>query len=96
MLREKLSFELFQSEETKDAFFTVVDTVGGTLGSFPHPALQGCNGEDKQVFKLEQRGIGELLIIRESDPPRCMSYSNFLEKLEKDGTFQRHLKPLRD
>lgn len=95
MLREKLSFELFQSEHTKDEFFTAVDRVGSALGSFPHPALAGCNGEDKQVFRLQQRAIGELLILPNGQRPQCMSYPDFLKQLEEVETFKRHLEPLR-
>lgn len=94
MLREQLSFELFQSEQTKVEFFKRIRAVGKPLADFPYAPLNNCSGEDKQVFRLQQRVIGELLILRDSNSPRCMSYPDFLEKL-KEPSFEHHLEPLR-
>jgi hypothetical protein len=94
MLQEKLSFELFQSEQTENEFFIAVNAVSSALGSFPHPALKDCSGGDRQVFRLQQRAIGELLILRDSNPPRCISYPDFQRRLEEEETFKRHLEPL--
>jgi hypothetical protein len=94
MLREQLSFELFQSEQTKVEFFKRIRAVGKPLADFPYAPLNNCNGEDRQVFRLQQRVIGELLILRDSNSSGCMSYPDFLEKL-KEPSFERHLEPLR-
>jgi hypothetical protein len=94
MLREHLSFELFQTEHTKVAFFKRIHAVGQPLAGFAHVSPNDCRGEDRQVFRLQQRVIGELLILRDSHSPRCMSYSDFLEKL-LEPSFERHLEPLR-
>ena len=94
MLREHLSFELFQTEHTKVEFFKRIHAVGQPLAGFAHGTPNDCRGEDRQVFRLQQRVIGELLILRDSHSPRCMSYSDFLEKL-LEPSFERHLEPLR-
>lgn len=94
MLRELLSFELFQSEHTKVEFFKCIHAVGKPLSDFPYAPLNNCSGEDRQVFRLQQRVIGELLILGDSNSPRCMSYPDFLEKL-KEPSFEHHLQPLR-
>jgi hypothetical protein len=94
MLREQLSFELFQSEQTKVEFFKHMRAVGKPLADLPYAPLNNCRGEDRQVFRLQQRVIGELLILRESNSHRCMSYPDFLEKL-KEPSFDHHLVPLR-
>lgn len=93
MLQELLSFELFRSEQTKDNFFAAVTGVSEALGSYP--ALDpSCKGEDNQVFRLQQMAIGELLILRDSNPPRCVSYPDFLQK-SQEKSFECHLEPLR-
>ena len=94
MLRELLSFELFQSEHTEVEFFKRIRAVGKPLSDFPFAPLNNCNGEDRQLFRLQQRVIGELLILRDSNSPRCMSYPDFLEKLN-EPSFEHHLEPLR-
>ncbi len=94
MLREELSFELFQSQQTKDVFFKAVTKVGRSLAEYPAPAYFRCSGTDTQVFWLQQRAIGELLILRDGDQRRCMNYSDFLDKL-CDPAFERHLIPLK-
>jgi hypothetical protein len=68
--------------------------VGKPLADLPYAPLTNCSGEDRQVFRLQQRVIGELLILRDSNIPRCMSYPEFLEKL-KESSFERHFEPLR-
>jgi len=92
MLQEKLNFELFQSQKEKDKFFEAIKEVGSSLSGFP-PKYQ-CSGKDTQVFRLQQRAIGELLIIHENDRIGCLSYPNFLQKMN-DPAFSSHLKPLR-
>ena len=93
MFQEELNFELFQSHRHKDEIFKDLENVGRSLGEFP-PENYECSGKDAQVFRLQQRSIGELLIIREGDHRRCMSYPEFLQKLS-DHQFNQHLEPLR-
>jgi hypothetical protein len=93
MLQEELNFELFQSHQQKDEIFNALEKVNRSLGSFP-PKNYECSGKDTQVFRLQQRAIGELLIIREGDHRRCLSYPEFFQKLS-DHQFNQHLEPLR-
>jgi len=93
MLQEDISFEIFQSPAEKEKFFQAIDNVGHALRSFP--PHYSCTGKDMQVFALQQRAIGELLIISEDNSKRCMTYPEFLIKLKKDTEFKKHLTPLK-
>jgi hypothetical protein len=95
MLQDELNFELFQSQQAQKEFFDAVHEVRSALGSFP-PHHYECSGKDTQVFSLQQRAIGELLILREKDSWRCMSYPEFIERLNASGSIlNQHLQPLR-
>ena len=91
MFQEELNFELFQTQDEKDRFFDAVGKVRSALASFPPP--YECAGKDVQVFALQQRAIGELLIILNSECRRCMSYPEFLSNM-KDQEFRHHLQPI--
>jgi hypothetical protein len=56
LLHEKMSFELFESEETKDEFFDAVWKVSGALSKWPDTRVKGKD-RDAQVFVLQQRAI---------------------------------------
>jgi hypothetical protein len=93
LLRERLSFELFESQETKDRFFAATWSVTKALASWPRAGIVG-KGQDAQVFALQQRAIGELVIRREGENPRSMTFPEFLEALDDDKQFRRLLDPL--
>jgi hypothetical protein len=76
LMQEELSFELFKSHSDKDEFFMIVYEVSGKLGDYP-PHYQG-NGADVQVFNLQQRAIGDRLVLARGDKPSCMGYHAFL------------------
>jgi hypothetical protein len=61
MLEEELNFELFESQVEKDEFFFAVREVSKALSDFP-PSYS-CSGKDFQVFRLQQRVIGELCVV---------------------------------
>jgi hypothetical protein len=82
LLHERMSFELFESEETKDKFFNAVWKVSGALSKWPDSRVKG-KGRDAQVFVLQQRAIGELLIVRDGENPRVLGYADFLERRNK-------------
>jgi hypothetical protein len=82
LLHEKMSFELFESEETKDEFFDAVWKVSGALSKWPDARVEG-KGRDAQVFVLQQRAIVELLIVRDGELPRVLGYADFLERRGK-------------
>src|SRR5262249_53286505 len=90
-LRESLSFELFRNQRDKNKLFEALASVGEALGNFPPP--YHCSGDDRQVFHLEQRSMGDIL-LREADHSRCISYSDFLNKLH-DDRFSMVFLPLR-
>jgi hypothetical protein len=94
LLQESLSFELFEKHEAKDKFFGKVYAVGRNLSAYPLEELGGLpSSEDLQVFNLQQRAIGELLIVQDGAERRCMRYSEFLQKWP-DPVFKRLLDPL--
>lgn len=91
-LREELSFELFRDQEEKRELFSALASVGKALGDFPPP--YPCTGGDRQVFHLEQRSIGTV-VLREDDRTRCISYPDFQDKLSNDKKFNLNFSPLR-
>ena len=80
-LRNSLSFELFQDQEEKDELFRALHTVIHALSGDPPP--HSCSGLDYQVFSLEQRSMGSV-ILRRSDGVECISYPEFREKLNDE------------
>jgi hypothetical protein len=94
LFEEKMSFELFTEHKEKDDFRDKVRAVSQTLGSFPLRALEGLGGAgDRQVFGLQQRAMGEALAGPQDAAPRCMRYSEFVEKWG-DPAFSRLFDPL--
>jgi hypothetical protein len=80
MLEKQLSFELFKHDDEKDSFFEKIWAVGEKLSSYPLPGrAKVTGGRDIQVFKLQQRALGEILISSRDDQLGCMQYSEFLE-----------------
>ena len=77
LLQEKLSFELFESEQVKKRFFDAMWRVSETLSEWPHPGVHG-GGRDAQVFALQQRAIGEAVIRRDTESARPMTVPEFL------------------
>lgn len=90
-LQEELSFELFRDQEEKGELFSALASVVTALSVFP-PSYS-CIGGDRQVFHLEQRSIGSV-VLREDDRTRCISYPDFLDKLSNEK-FSLTLSPLR-
>jgi hypothetical protein len=94
VLEEKLSFEMFERHEAKDAFFDKVRVVGRMLSAFPLKELRGVSGTgDRQVFTLQQQALGETMAVLDGDELRCMRYSEFLEKWS-EVPFRRTFEPL--
>lgn len=109
LLQERLSFELFDSQEARKHFLDAVWDVSNEIGRLPLPAKflkeelrdqlvgnqeDGHEDRDAQVFALQQRAIGEFLIDREADTPRVRGYPEFLAARELDERFNRVLAPL--
>jgi len=99
MLHQELSFELFRSEKEMKDFFAKVDKVNSKLSDFP-PFFEGQekeyegSGHDAQIFRLQQRAIGEILATRRGDRRACRGYSSFLAK-SKDQDFSSAFDPVR-
>lgn len=90
-MRDSLSFELFETQEEKEQLLDGLAAVGHALSVYPAP--DGCSGKDVQVFHLEQRAMGALLLLE--DGRRCISYPAFIDKLAEPG-FARTFQPLQD
>lgn len=103
LLEQRLSFELFESEETKDEFFKSIWAVKDALGNWPLEEIEDGDsreeiedrGRDTQVFALQQRAIGELMIQSSSDGTKTLSLPDFLAAYDSDPSFRRQLEPLR-
>jgi hypothetical protein len=80
-LEEKLSFELFEKHEVKDKFLARIYAASSKLGDYPLEDLKNIEGdeEDRQIFKLEQRALGELMDVAVEGEPRCMGYADFMD-----------------
>ena len=65
-LEERLSFEMFEQHNDKDRFFDRVREVGSALSRYPLDDLSTVPGgaDDRQVFSLEQRALGETMAVR--------------------------------
>jgi hypothetical protein len=92
MLRQEMSFELFRSQEEMKKFFAAIDKVSNKLGDYPPIINDGIGkeyegmGRDAQVFRLQQRAIGEVLAVRRGARRACCKYSHFLSKIN-DAAF---------
>jgi len=99
MLHQELSFELFRSQAEMRTFFAKVDKVSSKLSDFP-PFFEGKEkeyegtGQDEQVFRLQQRAIGEILAARRGNRRACRSYAYFRTKLV-DRDFSSVFDPVR-
>jgi hypothetical protein len=89
MLQEEFNFELFQSQEEKSSFFIKINDVSRTLGGFP----PNYGPNDMQVFRMQQRALGELMIERENGKTRCLAYPEFILKMD-NPEFSKYFNPL--
>jgi hypothetical protein len=100
LLQHELSFELFQSTAEMDTFLENITEVGDELSRFPYATqpegVTESDAHDKQVFRLQQRAIGELLLEKGANGEDVISYREFLDRwcnLDQ-SSFRRHLAPL--
>ena len=86
LLLQELNWLIFKSQTEKDNFFKLINQVRFSLSDFPppYPIPKGLTGKDLQVFSLQQRAIGELLIISNDQGKECMKYSKFLQEYDKE------------
>jgi len=82
LFKSQMSFELFRSHQEKDQLIKMIAEVGRCLSSFS-PGRE-TDSTDRQIFKLQQRRIGELLIVKDSDGRTCMTYSEFINRMNEE------------
>ena len=80
MLEEELSFEVFRSHKEMDEFMGNVIAVSKALGDYPPQTPLAGTGNDTQVFRLQQRAIGEALAIRDGRRRACLGYNVFVTR----------------
>jgi hypothetical protein len=91
--KRELSFELFQSQREKDQLLEDIGAVERALSDFP-PSYS-CNGEDNQVFALQQRAMGDLLSTGASDEKaRITNFAEFQENIATKK-YRQQFAPLR-
>ena len=100
LLQQQLGHELFNSSEEMATFFNLMNNASDSISRFPYDREKGDLPDqiNKQVFKLQQRAIGELLVSRTADGESIQSYREFLDRwTDKDDTvFARHISPLQE
>lgn len=109
MLQQKISAELFVSNSDLDDFQKLMTRVSNSLERFPFTdELEETTGnesqeidskaipKDIQLFSLQQRAIGESLILDDENGERIMSYKEFVDNwVNQDNIkFRRHMDPL--
>jgi hypothetical protein len=95
LLQQQLGYELFRSTEEMSSFFENIANVSNTMTEFPFNTQEKIGGEDRQIFALQQRALGELLFDNASAGERLMTYREFLDKwLDRGVKFQRHVEPV--
>ena len=98
LLQQQLGHELFQSGEEMGAYFEIMDQASQSVGRFPYYKEKGdpSDAVNRQVFRLQQRAIGELLISNAGAGENILTYREFLDRWMKkdDEVFSRHIAPL--
>lgn len=89
MLQKEFNFELFDSQKDKSEFFIKLNKVSQTLSGFPPYHGSG----DVQVFRVQQRALGELMIASFDGNVRCLTYPEFISHM-KDPDFSKYFDPL--
>jgi hypothetical protein len=94
LLTRSLSLEFFRSQKDKDKLYDALKTVTETANVYPAPDEWPQKPGDCQLFRLQQRAIGELTAVWDSQAPRCLTYPEFMANLA-DPLFAAHFEPLR-
>lgn len=86
----------FRMQQDYKEFFEAMRLVEKSLDGFPPDYLipnERCEGGDSQVFLMQQRTIGEFMLINENNLTRCMSFTEFKNRLE-EPRIKHALEPL--
>ena len=98
LLRHELGYEFFPSSEEAEVFWNSIEAVSDEISRFPYGAVRSTNiaSVDRQVFRLQQRAIGELLVDRSSATQQVLTYREFLDRWldPTDTRLKTHLAPL--
>ena len=98
LLQHQLGHEVFRSTNEMGEFFDLMHSVSDSIGRFPFDEStgDGTAHTDHQVFKLQQRAIGELLVVQSGSGDNIASYREFLDRWmnSDDAVFKRHIAPL--
>ena len=98
LLQHQLGHEVFQSRDEMGEFFDLMHQVSDSISRFPFNESSGNDTDriDRQVFKLQQRAIGELLVVQSESGDNIASYREFLDRWmdPDDAVFRRHIAPL--
>ncbi len=98
LLEQQLGHELFRSGDEMARFFDLMHRCTDTLGRYPFDTEVSSTppATDRQVFKLQQRAVGELLLEHGSSGDGIASYRAFLDRWTDadDRVFHRHIAPL--
>lgn len=93
-LREGASLELFGSGKKRQAMLTSIFEATRPLSTWPpRDPLPAGGGRDGQVFALQQRALGEALLIEGGGERRFMTYHEFQSQ---QGQLESRLVPLRN
>lgn len=77
-LLEGASLELFRSEQERKALLSSFFEATWPLSAWPpRDPLPPGSGRDAQIFALQQRGLGEALLIDANGERRLMTYREF-------------------
>jgi hypothetical protein len=80
LLRQELSFELFGTHEKKGSFADAILAVEKGIGDYSESFKFEGDGNDRQVFRFQQRAIGELLTNAQAKPPSCVAFPSYLTR----------------
>lgn len=97
LMQQQLGHDLFDSTGNMRKFIEYVNDIGDIIGRFPFdPEGDAEDTADFQVFRLQQRAIGELLLTRQASGEQVMTYREFLDKwtTQDDAAFKQHIAPV--
>ncbi|MFC8952671.1 hypothetical protein ACFT8P_08495 [Streptomyces sp. NPDC057101] len=81
ILRRRIYFLDLGNKEANRRIVALLARIGGVLNDDAYP------DRHFQLFRSDQRAIGELVIKKESDSDSCIGYAEFCARLESDPGF---------
>jgi hypothetical protein len=100
LMQHQFGYELFQSSREMEEFFSAIERVADELSRYPYEEHHKMDAtpmlSDKQVFRLQQRAIGELLVDKTTVGEQIVTYREFLDRWldPNDVKLRRHIAPL--